>query len=171
MQWMILAEAPGRGRDLRRCCNSLRGCRILSVGTSLKPPGRFECVLDGTGVASREVGDNHHVLDEPGGDAEGSRKLPQHGIAVAEIGTDHQVRLIKLARDESAVVAPLGQSVPPCAAYAGQVVSQAGHLVDLHPSVTSGRRRTCRPPFEPRSHTLARWFRRRRPDPGRPCRR
>jgi hypothetical protein len=30
------------------------------------------------------------------------------GVAVAEIGTDHQMYVVKLARDQSAVVAPLG---------------------------------------------------------------
>ena len=81
---------------------------------------------------SGEVGDNHHVLGVPGRNAEGPGKLPQHGVAVAEIGTDHQMHVIKLAGNQPAVVTPLGQPIPCGAAYARQVPGQPGHVVDLH---------------------------------------
>ena len=79
-----------------------------SVGTALKLPRRFEGILDGTGVATGQVGDNHHVLDVLGRDAKGSRELPQYRVAVVEIGADHQMHVVKLARDQPAVVPPFG---------------------------------------------------------------
>ena len=45
-----------------------------SVGAALELPCCFEGILNGAGVAPREVGDNHHVLDIPGRDAEGARE-------------------------------------------------------------------------------------------------
>jgi hypothetical protein len=75
-----------------------------SVGAALKPPCCFEGILNGASVAPGEVSDNHHVLDVPGRDAEGSGKLPQYRVAVIEIGADRQVHVVKLAGDQPAVV-------------------------------------------------------------------
>jgi len=52
--------------------------------------------------------------------------------AAAEIRTDHQMHVIKLAGNQPAVVTPLGQPVPRGVAYAGQVLGQTDHVVDLH---------------------------------------
>src|SRR6478672_11961399 len=62
----------------------------LTVGDSsvrfpLKLPRCFECILDGTRVASRKVRDDHHVLDVPGRHAEGFGELAQYPVSVVEI--------------------------------------------------------------------------------------
>jgi hypothetical protein len=101
-----------------------------SVSTALQLPCCFEGVLDGTGVASCEVSDDHHVLAVPGRNAEGSGKLPQQPVAVFEIGADHQMGVVKLAGDQPAVVAPLGQPVRHGAAHPGQRLRQPVHLPD-----------------------------------------
>ena len=102
------------------------------AGAALQLPRCFEGILDGTSVASGEVGDNHHVLGVPGWNAEGSWELAHDGVAVAEIGPDDQVHVIKLAGNQPAVVTPLGQPVPCGAAYARQVRGQPHHVVDPH---------------------------------------
>lgn len=48
-----------------------------SVGPPLELPGYFDGILDGSGVASGEVRDDHHVPGIPGRNAEGSGELPQ----------------------------------------------------------------------------------------------
>jgi hypothetical protein len=103
-----------------------------SVGASLKLPRCFEGILNGTSVASGEVSDNHHVLDVPGRDAEGSGKLPQYRVAVIEIGTDHDMHVVKLACDQPAVVPPLGHRLRRGATHTHQALGQAGYIVDIH---------------------------------------
>jgi hypothetical protein len=103
-----------------------------SVGAPLELPCSFEGILNSAGVAPVEVGDNHHVLDVPGRDAEGAGKLAQYQVAVFEVGPDHQANVIKLARNQPAVVPPLGQPVRRRAAHARHGRGQAGYLVDLH---------------------------------------
>jgi hypothetical protein len=49
----------------------------LSVGTPLKLPRCFKRILNRASIALVEVSDNHHVLDVPGRDAKGLRKLAQ----------------------------------------------------------------------------------------------
>jgi hypothetical protein len=104
---------------------------VHSAGTPLKLPRCFEGILDGTSVASGEVSDNHHVLGVAGRDAEGCRKLPQYRVAVIEVGTDHQMRVVKLARDQPAVIPPLGQPIRRSAEHTRQGLGQAGYIVDL----------------------------------------
>ena len=82
--------------------------------------------------AAGEVSDNHHVLDVPGRDAEGSGKLPQYRVAVVEVGTDHQMHVVKLAGDQPAVVPPLGQPLRRGIAHTRQGLGQAGYIVDVH---------------------------------------
>jgi hypothetical protein len=60
------------------------------------------------------------------------RGSPQHGVAIAEIGTDHQMYVVKLPRHQPAVVAPLGQPIPRGAAYARQILGQTSHVIDLY---------------------------------------
>jgi hypothetical protein len=79
-------------------------------------PRCLECILDGTSVASGEIGDDHHVLDVPGRHAEGSGELPEDRGAVVEVGSDHHMGVVKLAGDEPAVVPPLCKTVRRCAA-------------------------------------------------------
>ena len=106
--------------------------RAQSAGASLKHPRRLEGILNGTSVASGEVSDNHHVLDVPGRDAEGSGKLPQYRVAVIEIGADHHMYVVKLACNQPAVVPPLGQPFRRGAAHTRQALGQAGYIVDIH---------------------------------------
>jgi hypothetical protein len=103
-----------------------------SVSASLELPCRFEGVLDGASVASCDVGDDHHVLDVPGRHAEGSGKLPQYRVAVVEIGADHHMGVVKLARDQPAVVAPLRQPCWRGTAHARQGGGQASYITHLH---------------------------------------
>ena len=42
------------------------------------------------------------------------------------------MHIVKLARDQPAVVAPLGQPLPRGGAHPGQVRGQARNVVDLH---------------------------------------
>src|SRR5215471_13774885 len=106
--------------------------RAPAAGASLKHPRRLEGILNGTSVASGEVSDNHHVLDVPGRDAEGSGKLPQYRVAVIEIGADHHMYVVKLACNQPAVVPPLGQPFRRGAAHTRQALGQAGDIVDVH---------------------------------------
>jgi len=76
-----------------------RDSMAVSAGAPLKEPRCFEGILDRAGVAIGEVGDNHHVIEVAGRHAEGSGKLPPYQVAVIEIGTDHQMRVVKLAGD------------------------------------------------------------------------
>jgi hypothetical protein len=92
----------------------------------------LECIFDGAGVASGEISDDHHVLEIPGRDAEGLGKLPQHRVAVVEIGADHHMRVVKLARDQPAVVPPLSQPPWRGAADARQGPGQACYVTHLH---------------------------------------
>jgi hypothetical protein len=77
------------------------------VSAPLEVPGCFKGVFDGSGVAVGEVGDNHHVLGEPGRHAERLGELSQDRVAIVEIGPDHQVAIVELTGNEPAVVAPL----------------------------------------------------------------
>jgi hypothetical protein len=106
-----------------------------SVGAALKPPCCFEGILNGASVAPGEVSDNHHVLDVPGRDAEGSRKLPQYRVAVIEIGADHQMHVVKLAGDQPAVVPPLGQ---PARRGAAHTLQGPGHVASKPRAVNAG---------------------------------
>jgi hypothetical protein len=72
-------------------------------------PRRFEGILNGTSVTVSEISDNHHVLDVAGRDAEGPGKLPHYRVAVIETGADNHVHVVRLPRDQPAVVAPLCQ--------------------------------------------------------------
>jgi hypothetical protein len=112
--------------------HSAVGQHGTSAGTSLKLPRCFECILNGTSVASGEVSDNHHVLDVPGRNAKGSGKLPQYRVAVIEIGTDDHVHVVELAGDQPAVVPPLSQPFWRGAAHTSQALGQAGYIVDVH---------------------------------------
>ncbi len=102
-----------------------------SIGTALKLPRCFEGILDGTGVTSCQVSDDHHVLAVPARNAEGSGKLPQQPVAVAKIGAGHHMGVIKLAGDQPAVVAPHGQPARHGAAHTGQCPAQPVYLADL----------------------------------------
>ena len=82
-----------------------------SVGVALELPCRFEGVLDGTSVGTREVRDNHHVLGVPGRDAEGLGKIPQNRGPVVEVRADHQMGGVKLAGNQPPVVPSLGQPI------------------------------------------------------------
>jgi hypothetical protein len=135
-----------------------QGATTGSVGTPLKLPRCFEGILDRIRVASSEVSYNHHVLDIPGRDAEGSGELPQYRIAEVEIGPDHQVHMVQLTRDEPAVIPPLGQPVPGSAAHSRQGLGQASDVIQVHyaasllPPITitgvsiAGWRLNCEPP-------------------------
>jgi hypothetical protein len=105
---------------------------VHSVGTPLKLPRCFEGILNSTSVTSGEVSDNHHVLDVPRRDAEGSGKLPQYRVAVVEVGTDYQMRFVKLACDQPAVISPLGQPIRHSEAHTRQGLDQVGYIIDLH---------------------------------------
>ena len=100
--------------------------------TALKPPCCLNRILDSTSVASCQIGDDHHVLDVPGRHAERSRKLPQYGVAVVEIGADQHMGVVKLARNQPAVIAPLGQPFWPGAAHTGQGLGQVSDVPYLH---------------------------------------
>src|SRR5579863_9876058 len=102
-----------------------------SVSAALKPPRRLEGVFNGASVALGQVGDDHHVLGVPGRDAEGPGELPHQLVAVIEVGADHQMGLIELAGDQTAVVTPLGQSAGHRAAHARQRPGQPVYLADL----------------------------------------
>jgi hypothetical protein len=106
--------------------------RALSAGASLKLPRCLECIFDGTSVASGEISDDHHVLDVPGRDAEGLGKLPQHGVAVVEVGANHQMRVVKLARYQPAVVPPLSQPLWCGEADTRQGLGQACYVTHVH---------------------------------------
>jgi hypothetical protein len=103
-----------------------------SVGAPLKLPCRFKGILNGTRVATGQVSDNHHVLDEARRDAEGCGKLPQQRVTVVEIGADDHVLVVKLPYDQPAVISPFGQSLPHAAAYARQGLGQATYVVHVH---------------------------------------
>ena len=62
-----------------------------------------------TMATSHEIGDDHHVFDVPGRDAERLRKLPHQSVAVFETGANHHMRVVELARHQPAVVPPGGQ--------------------------------------------------------------
>ena len=51
-------------------------------------------ILDRTSVALCEVGDDHHVLDVPGRNAESVRELPQQRFAIVEVGANDQMGLV-----------------------------------------------------------------------------
>jgi hypothetical protein len=97
-------------------------------GAALKLPGCFERVLDGSGVTAGEIGDDHHVLNESGGDVEGLRELPYHRVAVVEIRTYHQMLGVERTCDQPAAVPPLGQPRASRAPHASQRLSQPSHL-------------------------------------------
>jgi hypothetical protein len=103
-----------------------------SVGTPLQLPCCFKSILDGTGVASCEISHNHHVLDVPGRHAKGFGELPQYRIAILKIGADHHVSVVKLARDQPAVIPPLGQPLRRGLAHTGQGPGQPSYITDLH---------------------------------------
>lgn len=104
----------------------------MSVGVPLKLPCCLECVLDGTGVTSGEIRDDHHVLDKPGRDAEGLGKLSHYRVAVVEIGADHHMGVVKLARYQPAVVPQLSQPLWRGEANTWQGLSQARYVTHLH---------------------------------------
>jgi hypothetical protein len=106
--------------------------KALLVGAPLKLPRCLECILDGASVASGQISDNHHVFEVPGRDAEGPGKLPQHRVAVVEIGANHQMRVVKLPRYQPAVVPPLSQPLSRGAADTRQGLGQACHVTHLH---------------------------------------
>ncbi len=58
--------------------------------------------------------------------------MPEHGVAVIEIGADHHMGGVQLARDQSAVIPPLGQPFSCCAAHTGQGLGQASYSFYLH---------------------------------------
>jgi hypothetical protein len=119
---------PGSGRPGAPCPGRVAA---LSASASLMLPRCLERILDGTSVASGEISDDHHVLDVPGRHTEGLGELPQDRGAVVEIGANHQMRAVKLAGDEPAVVPPLGQPVRRSAAYTFQRPGQPVYLAYL----------------------------------------
>src|SRR6202034_4156399 len=107
-----------------------------SAGATLQQPRSLERVLDGTGVAAGEVGDDHHVLGEPRRHAEGPGKLPEDGVAVVEVGAYHHMTVVKLTRHQPAVVSPFGESLARTAAGARHVLGEPGQVTDIHePSI------------------------------------
>jgi hypothetical protein len=106
--------------------------RCGSVGASLQEPRCFDRILDRACVAIGEVRDNHHVLLIAGRDAERSGQLPQYRVAIIEIGTDHQLRAVKLAGDQPAVIPPLGPPAWRTAAHSRQGLRHAAYFVDIH---------------------------------------
>jgi hypothetical protein len=103
-----------------------------SAGTPLQLPCCFKSILDGASVASREISDNHHVLEVPGGHAEGCRKLPQYRVAILKVGADDHMSVVKLARDQPAVIPPLGQPLRRGLAHTRQGPGQPSYITDLH---------------------------------------
>lgn len=125
-RWLVFVVFPALTEQRRNTVEP------RSVGAPLKLPRRFEGILDGTRIASREVSDNHHVLDVPSRNAEGFGKPPQHRVADVEVGPDHHMLRVKLACDDSPVIPPLGQPIPCSAVYTCQGPGQARNVVHLH---------------------------------------
>jgi hypothetical protein len=113
-------------------CTATPGSQPLSAGTPLKLPRCLECILDGTSVGSGEIRNDHHVLDVPGRDAERLWKLSQQMVAEVEIGANYQVRIVKLAGYQSAVVPPLKPSLWPGQAHTRQSPGHARYVAHLH---------------------------------------
>ena len=99
---------------------------------ALKLPRCFDGIRNGSRVAAGEVSDDHHVLYIEGRDGERSRELRHNGIAVIEVGANHQVHIVKLAGDQPAAIPPLGQPLPLGAAHPRQGLGQVAYFVDLH---------------------------------------
>lgn len=106
--------------------------RSSLLGAPLKQPRCFDGILDRTRISPGEIGDDHHVLGKTARDTEGFRKLAQHQVASVEVGPDHQMRVVKLARHEPAVVPPLSQTRWRSTAHASQRLGQAGNVINIH---------------------------------------
>jgi hypothetical protein len=51
---------------------------VPSVGIPLKLPCGHDCILNRRGVSPHEIGYDHHVLEVPSWDAEGTGKLANY---------------------------------------------------------------------------------------------
>jgi hypothetical protein len=95
-------------------------------------PRRVECVLDRSGIAACKIGDDHHVFDVPGGDAEGFGRASEESVAVCEVGAYHDVRVVDLPRDQPAVIPPLRQPLRRRDAHTFQALCQERYVTYVH---------------------------------------
>jgi hypothetical protein len=73
---------------------------------ALEAPGRSDSVLQRTFVPGSEIGNDHHVLGEPGWHREDGRALVKQHVADLERDPHRHVHRIELAGDQPPPVLP-----------------------------------------------------------------
>src|SRR6478609_1304718 len=115
-------------------------------------PRADDGILDGGRVA-REIRDDHHVLCEPLGYRERLWEGLDEEVTRLERGADDDVAGVELPRHETAVIAPVEQSVAAALADTAEPADRGAELADTHRCIVACPKRgsPCPAPLECRT--------------------